>query len=177
MCRPPLLAQKGSSPSLNEDFALCLFESKMGTSLKKKKWMAILKHQCEYMHHIACIASKLALNGIYNLRYTVFERISLTEKKLFLKKNSQIHLVLTGVTSNKNKQKNPNQLFFQLLPFPSYLSTNTCAWEVWNQISGFCTPLLFEIIYPLMSSNCRHTNEDAAASVSRIMSGFSSFSF
>lgn len=68
--------------------------------------MAKLKDQCECMHHIACNISKLALNGIYNLRYTVFERISLTEKKLFLKKEFPDSLC---AYRNNFKQKQTNK--------------------------------------------------------------------
>lgn len=115
MCRPPLLTQKGSSPSLNEDFALCLFESKMGTSLKKK-WVAKLKHQCEYMHHIACNASKLALNGYLQSQvYSLWENFFNWKETIFKKEFPDSFCAYRGNFKQKQTKK-PKSTFFPASP-------------------------------------------------------------
>lgn len=53
--------------------------------------------------------------GIYNLRYTVFERISLTEKKLFKKEFPDSFCAYRGNFKQKQTKK-PKSTFFPASP-------------------------------------------------------------
>lgn len=82
----------------------------------KKKRMAKLKHQCEYMHHIACNASKLALNGYLQSQvYSLWENFFNWKETIFKKEFPDSFCAYRGNFKQKQTKK-PKSTFFPASP-------------------------------------------------------------